>query len=91
MDFKCDELILGKKDADSRALTLDDAVGIMEVVRLRRCIFEEFFLVHGLMLTDWEDLSTPESGSRDDRLTFSCQCHLGEQLLSNCSRCELLL
>ncbi|MGE6138729.1 hypothetical protein ACLHZ6_10595, partial [Aeromonas rivipollensis] len=22
MDFKCDELILGKKDADSRALTL---------------------------------------------------------------------
>ena len=23
MDFKCDELILGKKDADSRALTLD--------------------------------------------------------------------
>ena len=23
MDFKCDELILGKKDADSRALTID--------------------------------------------------------------------
>ncbi len=23
MDFKCDELILGKTDADSRALTLD--------------------------------------------------------------------
>ena len=22
MDFKCDELILGKKDADSRALTI---------------------------------------------------------------------
>ncbi|MCR3895571.1 hypothetical protein NUK31_21675 [Aeromonas caviae] len=25
MDFKCDELILGKKDADSRALTQDIA------------------------------------------------------------------
>ena len=23
MDFKCDELIFGKKDADSRALTID--------------------------------------------------------------------
>ncbi|MGU5658242.1 GspH/FimT family protein, partial [Aeromonas veronii] len=26
------------------------------------------------------------SGSRDDRLTFSCQCHLGEQLLRNSTK-----
>ena len=45
---------------------LNDAVGIEEVMSLWRCIFEEFFLVHGLMLTAWEDLSTPDWGSRDD-------------------------
>ncbi|MGL6600249.1 hypothetical protein ACSZN2_01125 [Aeromonas hydrophila] len=36
MDFKCDELILGKKDADSRALTL-----IIEHNRLFLVIFLE--------------------------------------------------
>ncbi|MGY4032141.1 PilN domain-containing protein, partial [Aeromonas media] len=29
----------------------------------------------------WRDQARGNSGSRDDRLTFSCQCHLGEQLL----------
>lgn len=31
MDFKCDELILGKKDADSRALTLLALLGYLVV------------------------------------------------------------
>ena len=33
MDFKCDELILGKKDADSRALTLrlQDALALVDI------------------------------------------------------------
>ncbi|MFC3463351.1 PilN domain-containing protein [Aeromonas media] len=33
------------------------------------------------MVPSWRDQARGNSGSRDDRLTFSCQCHLGEQLL----------
>lgn len=32
------------------------------------------------MVPSWRDQARGNSGSRDDRLTFSCQCHLGEQL-----------
>ncbi|WP_223931466.1 type II secretion system protein, partial [Aeromonas caviae] len=34
------------------------------------------------MVPSWRDQARGNSGSRDDRLTFSCQCHLGEQLLT---------
>ncbi|MGS3153308.1 CDP-glycerol glycerophosphotransferase family protein [Aeromonas sanarellii] len=34
------------------------------------------------MVPSWRDQARGNSGSRDDRLTFSCQCHLGEQLRS---------
>jgi hypothetical protein len=34
------------------------------------------------MVPSWRDQARGNSGSRDDRLTFSCQCHLGEQLPS---------
>ncbi|MFB0724400.1 hypothetical protein ACEU6F_17515, partial [Aeromonas salmonicida] len=37
---------------------------------------------HDVMVPSWRDQARGNSGSRDDRLTFSCQCHLGEQLLS---------
>ncbi|MEI4996354.1 hypothetical protein, partial [Aeromonas caviae] len=33
-----------------------------------------------VMVPSWRDQARGNSGSRDDRLTFSCQCHLGEQL-----------
>ncbi|MEA9434200.1 hypothetical protein, partial [Aeromonas caviae] len=35
---------------------------------------------HDVMVPSWRDQARGNSGSRDDRLTFSCQCHLGEQL-----------
>ena len=35
MDFKCDELILGKKDADSRALTNQEAYNNLQHICLR--------------------------------------------------------
>ncbi|AHX59696.1 hypothetical protein B224_0587 [Aeromonas media WS] len=35
------------------------------------------------MVPSWRDQARGNSGSRDDRLTFSCQCHLGEQLRSD--------
>ncbi|WP_265467981.1 hypothetical protein, partial [Aeromonas salmonicida] len=38
---------------------------------------------HDVMVPSWRDQARGNSGSRDDRLTFSCQCHLGEQLPSS--------
>ena len=38
MDFKCDELILGKKDADSRALTEKARLGRLIVRRIPELI-----------------------------------------------------
>ncbi|MDE8810481.1 hypothetical protein P0C28_14635, partial [Aeromonas hydrophila] len=38
---------------------------------------------HDVMVPSWRDQARGNSGSRDDRLTFSCQCHLGEQLPHN--------
>ncbi|WP_206772039.1 hypothetical protein, partial [Aeromonas veronii] len=39
---------------------------------------------HDVMVPSWRDQARGNSGSRDDRLTFSCQCHLGEQLRMMC-------
>ena len=45
MDFKCDELILGKTDADSRALTNEDASRIaMEDAVENMALFRRFVL-----------------------------------------------
>ncbi|MEA9434157.1 hypothetical protein, partial [Aeromonas caviae] len=41
---------------------------------------------HDVMVPSWRDQARGNSGSRDDRLTFSCQCHLGEQLPTICPR-----
>ncbi|AHX61474.1 hypothetical protein B224_3061 [Aeromonas media WS] len=40
------------------------------------------------MVPSWRDQARGNSGSRDDRLTFSCQCHLGEQLPDQGEHCS---
>ncbi|MFM5148861.1 PAS domain-containing hybrid sensor histidine kinase/response regulator, partial [Aeromonas rivipollensis] len=44
---------------------------------------------HDVMVPSWRDQARGNSGSRDDRLTFSCQCHLGEQLLITDTRARI--
>ena len=49
MDFKCDELILGKKDADSRALTIDPILGNLKLLH-RYSGFQSFTPLHVQLL-----------------------------------------
>lgn len=68
------------KLGDARHQLVNQLVGLLEGQRQAGWWRNGF--AHDVMVPSWRDQARGNSGSRDDRLTFSCQCHLGEQLQS---------
>ena len=66
------------KLGDARHQLVNQLVGLLEGQRQAGWWRNGF--AHDVMVPSWRDQARGNSGSRDDRLTFSCQCHLGEQL-----------
>ena len=77
------------KLGDARHQLVNQLVGLLEGQRQAGWWRNGF--AHDVMVPSWRDQARGNSGSRDDRLTFSCQCHLGEQLhwINSCNRPEM--